>query len=99
MFENVRFGNISKMVPLVIMTVTVCAATLIALLNGYDYKAFLDAGLVLVTGAGAAGVGSVTAAVAKSQTRIELEAAQAFAVVDEPVPVPSAPVSYDAPVE
>lgn len=100
--KKVQFGNLAKLVPLTIISVAVAVALVIALVNGMDYQALLNASLVLATGTVSAGVGAVTAAVGKSQTRLDLEAAQG-AVSDEQVVEPvqveqsAGPVDYTSP--
>lgn len=73
--KKLQFGNLAKLVPLTIISVAVGVALVIAVARGLAYDGLLDAAKVLATGAGAALVGSLTAAAGKSQTRIDLEAA------------------------
>lgn len=74
--KKLQFGNLAKLVPLTIISVAVGVALVIAVARGLAYDGLLDAAKVLATGAGAALVGSLTAAVGKSQTRIDLEASR-----------------------
>lgn len=93
--KKLQFGNLAKLVPLTIISVAVGVALVIAVARGLAYEGLLDAAKVLATGAGAALVGSVTAAVGKSQTRIDLEAARSDSqpVEVEPVTSPAGSVA------
>lgn len=93
--KKLQFGNLAKLVPLTIISVAVGVALVIAVARGLAYEGLLDAAKVLATGAGAALVGSVTAAVGKSQTRIDLEAARfdSQPVEVEPVTSPTGSVA------
>lgn len=78
-----EFGNLSKAVPLAIISAGIAVGLVVVAVTGGDSSGWINAGLIVASATGAGAIGSATTYLGDSQTQKDLKAVQAAGL--EPV--------------